>query len=125
MIFWDYDGVDSESPLNIVLPDNMEDYSVSSPDAYDYSLKYPDAFLLVQSAGAESASFERGGTVKLAHNTGSHKLTSTLDSATGISTRLASRAPTVATSNCEGPRAAMSSRRTPSRGPRLRLAAMT
>lgn len=72
-----------DSPLNIVLPDNKEDYSVSSPDAYDYSLKYPDAFLLVQSAGAESASFERGGTVKLAHNTGSYKLTSTLDSATG------------------------------------------
>lgn len=73
----------SDSPLNIVLPDNKEDYSVSSSDAYDYSLKYPDAFLLVQSAGAESASFERGGTVKLAHNTGSYKLTSTLDSATG------------------------------------------
>ena len=73
----------SDSPLNIALPDNKEDYSVSSPDAYDYSLKYPDAFLLVQSAGAESASFERGGTVKLAHNTGSYKLTSTLDSATG------------------------------------------
>lgn len=72
-----------DSPLNIALPDNKEDYSVSSPDAYDYSLKYPDAFLLVQSAGAESASFERGGTVKLAHNTGSYKLTSTLDSATG------------------------------------------
>lgn len=72
-----------DSPLNIALPDNKEDYSVSSPDVYDYSLKYPDAFLLVQSAGAESASFERGGTVKLAHNTGSYKLTSTLDSATG------------------------------------------
>ena len=72
-----------DSPLNIALPDNKEDYSVSSPDAYDYSLKYPDAFLLVQSGGAESASFERGGTVKLAHNTGSYKLTSTLDSATG------------------------------------------
>ena len=72
-----------DSPLNIALPDNKEDYSVSSPDAYDYSLKYPDAFLLVQSAGAESASFERGGTVKLAHSTGSYKLTSTLDSATG------------------------------------------
>ena len=83
MRFWDRDGVDSGSPLNIVLPDNKEDYSVSSPDVYDYSLKYPDAFLLVQSAGAESASFERGGTVKLAHNTGSYKLTSTLDSATG------------------------------------------
>ena len=83
MRFWDRDGADSESPLNIVLPDNKEDYSVSSPDAYDYSLKYPDAFLLVQSGGAESASFERGGTVKLAHNTGSYKLTSTLDSATG------------------------------------------
>lgn len=83
MRFWDRDGVDSGSPLNIALPDNKEDYSVSSPDAYDYSLKYPDAFLLVQSAGAESASFERGGTVKLAHNTGSYKLTSTLDSATG------------------------------------------
>ena len=83
MRFWDRDGADSGSPLNIVLPDNKEDYSVSSPDAYDYSLKYPDAFLLVQSGGAESASFERGGTVKLAHNTGSYKLTSTLDSATG------------------------------------------
>ena len=81
--YW-YDlGGGSDSPLNIALPDNKEDYSVSSPDAYDYSLKYPDAFLLVQSAGAESASFERGGTVKLAHNTGSYKLTSTLDSATG------------------------------------------
>lgn len=83
MRFWDRDGVDSGSPLNIALPDNKKDYSVSSPDAYDYSLKYPDAFLLVQSAGAESASFERGGTVELAHNTGSYKLTSTLDSATG------------------------------------------
>lgn len=81
--YW-YDlGGGPGSPLNIALPDNKEDYSVSSPDAYDYSLKYPDAFLLVQSAGAESASFERGGTVKLAHNTGSYKLTSTLDSATG------------------------------------------
>ena len=81
--YWDFAETDSGSPLNIVLPDNKEDYSVSSPDAYDYSLKYPDAFLLVQSGGAESASFERGGTVKLAHNTGSYKLTSTLDSATG------------------------------------------
>lgn len=81
--FFEDRDADSEPPVNIVLPDNKEDYSVSSPDAYDYSLKYPDAFLLVQSAGAESASFERGGTVKLAHNTGSYKLTSTLDSATG------------------------------------------
>ena len=81
--YWYDRNGESESFLNIALPDNKEDYSVSSPDAYDYSLKYPDAFLSVQSGGAESASFERGGTVKLAHNTGSYKLTSTLDSATG------------------------------------------
>lgn len=76
--FYDSDGNKKDTPLNIVLPDKKQ-YSISSPDNYDYSINYANAYTSVQSPKAKSAAFSPDGTVALTGNEGQYTLGSAVD----------------------------------------------
>lgn len=67
------------SPLNVVLPDNMSDYTVTTMGNYDFSLKYSDTLVSAQSEKADSIAFSRSGNIQLKNSSGKFKLSSTVE----------------------------------------------